>query len=859
MPQQLAQALIARPARVAAVAEALGSVPLTALIAPAGYGKTSLLTLALERAALPYARYTAELWHGEDFVEPLVDELRRVRPDFGRLTAALAQRRPRGDEAALAAWSRRLGATFALELGHVPEPIVVVIDDAHLFCEDAAFAGFIVGAMRVLPARARFALAGRALPPLPLAEWLVQGRTRIFETDDIRFEDSDVRALAQRLGRTLDDAALATFRQTYEGWAAGIALAFSAPDAAVPSFGGSLPARSAYLLDANLDALDADLIAFLEATSVFETLDADLLEREPAFRDARRSLARLERRGVMLDTVRAGTIFRVHPLLREALGLRVRRRDGSRALFAAHARAAELLEGAGRIREALYHLEQSADGDALARFIGTHAYGSFIAGQGERISRIAKRLEREGVTAEPVFALVAGMIARQRGEPGAEEAFLRGIAAAPERDPVGISCRMLLIEDRLARGEAVAPEQFAELLAAAHGYDSLVELNAHVFAGWVLAISGDFLGARERTRRAFAIAGDDAVAHTLAASLEAYVATTLGDFDGADRIMAETLRRLESSEHVVLLANTLVWYARFALLWNDPAAARDYAERGEVLAQELDLSAELAGVELALAEIFARAGDRARCERACADARRRASAAWYASDRARTEGLTVYFTARAAFAAGDLSSALEFVETALTAGRAATLPSAQRAALAADAAAYRTLRDGKPGAADVARAAVALREGIATDALDAVQIATATGVLRALAKRVQHAPAIVPNAAATKTFEGFLAQRAARAAQDARLDDPVTRALGPKERARESVWVAPRASELTKREDEILQLIAAGLTNREIAQRFGLSPRTVDTHVERVLSKLAVTSRTRAVATALRLGLVAAP
>jgi LuxR family maltose regulon positive regulatory protein len=856
MPQQVAQALIARPARVAAVAEGLASSPLTALIAPAGYGKTSLLALALAHAGLPYARYTAEFWHGEDFVEPLVTELRRIRPDFGRLTAALAQRRPRGDEAALTAWSRRLGATFALELGHVPEPIVVVFDDVHLFCEDAAFGGFLAGAMRVLPATANFALAGRALPPLPLAEWLAQGRARIFETDDIRFEDGDVRALAQRLGRTLDDAALATFHHTYEGWAAGIALALGAPDAAVPSFGGSLPARSAYLLDANLDALDAGLIAFLEATSVFETLDADLLEREPDLRDARRSLARLERRGVMLETVRAGTIFRVHPLLREALQLRVRRRDGSQTLLAAHARAAALLEGAGRIREGLYHLEQAGDGDALARFIGAHAYDSFIAGQGERISRIAKRLEREGVEAAPVFALVEGMIARQRGEPGAEGSFLRGIAAAGARDRVGISCRMLLIEDRLARGETVAPKQIAELLEAARGSDSLVELNAHVFAGWTLAIAGNFLAARERTRRAFAIAGDDAVAHTRAASLEAYVATALGDFDGADRIMAETLRRLESSEHIVLLANTLVWYARFALLWNDPAAARDYAERGEALAQELDLSAELAGVELALAEIFARAGDRERCERACANARRRASAAWYAGDRARTQGLTAYFTARAAFASGDQSRALEIVEAALAADEA-TIPSAQRAALVADAAAYRTLRDGKPSVPELERAAGALREGIATDALDAAQIASAADVLGALAKRAQHAVAIVPNAAAAKMFEGYFARRASRAAQDRRLGDLVAGALGPKERARESSRLAPRASELTKREDEILQLIAAGLTNREIAQRFGLSPRTVDTHVERVLSKLGVTSRTRAVASALRLGLVA--
>jgi len=850
MTLPVTQPLIARPARAAALASAFESFALTVLVAPAGYGKTSLLTLALAGSQIPAARYSAELWHAGDFVEPLVAEVRRLRPDFGRLTAALSQRRP-ADESEAHKWSRRLGATFASELGYVPEPIVVVLDDAHLLADDTVFAGFITGAMRALPESARIVLSGRGVPNVPLAEWLAQGRARIFEVDEIRFDDDDARSLAARLGRALDSGSLAELRSTYEGWAAGIALAFTAPESAVPSFDGSLPARSAYLLDANLDSLDAELTAFLEDTSIFETLDADVLERDAAYAHARRHLAGLERRGVMIETVRAGTVYRVHPLLRDALEARVRRREGPQAVEVLHARAAALLERAGQVRQALFHLEAAGDGDALARFIGVHAYDSFIAGQGERIARIAARLRREQVSAEPVFALVDGMIARQRGEPGAEAAFERGIAAATPIDPVGVACRLLVVEDRLARRQPVAPSQL-EPLALAATVDTAVRLNLLVFEGWFAAIAGDFATARERSRRALATAGDDVVGRARYSSLEAYAATGLGEFDEADRTMASILRDLEPSEHVVLLANTLVWYGRFALLWGDAAAARDYGERGQSLASELDLSAELAGVDLALAEAYARTGDRARCERTCDDACRRAAAAWYGVDRERTPALAAYFRARAAFGSGDVAGAIAAAAPAL-----AGVPSAQQAALAADAIVYRALERGSaPARADLESAAAMVRSANANDALDAAQIQTASEILELVARRygIDVATAIAPSVAAP--FGAFLAKRAARAAESERYADPVLRALAPATPVSPSAPAAPRGSALTGRENEILQLIAAGLTNREIAQRLTVSPRTVDTHVERILSKLEVTSRTRAVATALRIGLV---
>jgi len=51
------------------------------------------------------------------------------------------------------------------------------------------------------------------------------------------------------------------------------------------------------------------------------------------------------------------------------------------------------------------------------------------------------------------------------------------------------------------------------------------------------------------------------------------------------------------------------------------------------------------------------------------------------------------------------------------------------------------------------------------------------------------------------------------------------------------------ASSLTGREEEVLGLLAAGLSNRQIAERLGLRPQTVKNHVSRVYEKLDVHSR----------------
>lgn len=89
---------------------------------------------------------------------------------------------------------------------------------------------------------------------------------------------------------------------------------------------------------------------------------------------------------------------------------------------------------------------------------------------------------------------------------------------------------------------------------------------------------------------------------------------------------------------------------------------------------------------------------------------------------------------------------------------------------------------------------------------------------------------------------------------------PVERAIamvisGPPGNPDETPGIAVEPG-LTRRELEILQLVADGLSNHEIATQLCVSPRTTTTHISNIFRKLAVNSRTAAVATARRNGLV---
>ncbi len=115
-------------------------------------------------------------------------------------------------------------------------------------------------------------------------------------------------------------------------------------------------------------------------------------------------------------------------------------------------------------------------------------------------------------------------------------------------------------------------------------------------------------------------------------------------------------------------------------------------------------------------------------------------------------------------------------------------------------------------------------------------------------------------AAALRSSEEFeivgVANSSAEVPPDAEL--VLIARAAPVASARASTRVGNEAitASLSRREQEILALLADGLVNKQIAARLGISTNTVKTHLELLFDKLGVTTRAEAVATGVKRGLL---
>jgi LuxR family maltose regulon positive regulatory protein len=78
----------------------------------------------------------------------------------------------------------------------------------------------------------------------------------------------------------------------------------------------------------------------------------------------------------------------------------------------------------------------------------------------------------------------------------------------------------------------------------------------------------------------------------------------------------------------------------------------------------------------------------------------------------------------------------------------------------------------------------------------------------------------------------------------------------PRIHSREEATELAVAASISPREQEVLRMLGAGLSNREIAERYSISTSTVKTHIESVFRKLGVSSRTQAIAEGKKLDLI---
>ena len=394
---------------------------LTLIEAPAGYGKTSLLSLWTQHAAADVAWLSLDEDDNDTarFLRHLAAALQEVDETLEALGDFV------GDD---------LGAALTTIVNDVADNVddlVLILDDYHRI--DARRVHDAVGfLLERAPAQLHLVVSGRSTPPLPLARLRVQGGLTEIRADDLRFRTEETLALSELLRLGLSDRESSELTARTEGWAAGLQLAALSlkgrSDAAnfISFFTGTDPYVLGYLTEEVLLRQDDDTQTFLLLTSVLERFSAGLADAVTAGSGSLARLEQLERNGLFVAALdRQRHWYRYHALFQALLRHRLER-DHPDLIPELHRRAAAWFAANDEPADALRHDLLAGDYSTAAERIEAHERAAEVRSQ---VAAFLGRSDGGEPLAELLAATVAGTSLEQRGR--LFEAFVPSAESPP--------------------------------------------------------------------------------------------------------------------------------------------------------------------------------------------------------------------------------------------------------------------------------------------------------------------------------------------------------------------------------------------------------------------------------------------
>jgi LuxR family maltose regulon positive regulatory protein len=566
------------------------ATPLVVVRAPAGYGKTTLLSQWSERDERPFA------WMSLD----------------------------PGPRATTLAAATRLLRTL-------PQPGVAVLDGAEL---DAGRDELEAWA-RELPAGSQLVVATRQEPPLPLGSLRAQGLLVELGAPQLAMTRREATAMLSMAGAELDPGELAALLRRTEGWPAALYLAALSvrsgddPQAAL-TFSGEDRLMADYLRDEILMRLGAPAVDFLLRTSVLASLSGPACDAVAERAGSGATLRELWRQGVpMLPLDRGEGLYRYHPLLAEMLRAEQQRRNPLRAA-GLHRRAGAWLEREGDVDGALAHALASGDLAAAGARLWSVAGRRIGHGDVDDIRAWLDRFRPEQLSGHATLALAAAASHLVDGDRDRMEHRLdaaeRLIAAGPaERGPeaaAAAALRAVLARDGIAAMAAGAATAY-ELTSQGDPWRPL----ACLARGAGLHLRGDPARAAaaldEGARRGGVVAP---AVQVLCLAQLALLRIDQGDWEEAALLATRARGQLERTR--------VARYPLSALAYAVSALTRAHRDRVDAAQEERRLALELlerlvdpppwyvVGTRVALARTALRLGDAAGCRAMLAEAQR---------------------------------------------------------------------------------------------------------------------------------------------------------------------------------------------------------------------------------------------
>lgn len=889
--------LVTRPHLLERLNEALHT-SLTLLSAPAGFGKTTLLTAWSAR--VPASTNAAIAWLSLDTVDDdpvrfwsaITLALTTIRPEIGAHARSLLESPQQPPHTLLV-------DALLSDLNAVAESIVVVLDDYHLMTA-AEVHESLTAFIEHLPPHVHLVIATRADPPLPLARWRVRGRLAELRTADLRFTTEEAAAfLRSTMGLDLPLEVIRALEERTEGWAAALQLAaLSIRDRAdvegfIRRFAGSHRAIVDYLAEEVIGRQPDHVQTFLLYTSILERMSAELcqalLTPDESGENAARSQAMLnylERANLFvtpLDEERRW--YRYHHLFAEMLRDRLQR-TLPELVAELHRRAARWHRDAGFAGAAIHHFLQAGDtasaADVLETVSGTTLWEQ---GDAQAVLRWIAALPEETVLARPrlaldqVWALLASiqfdaaearaaeiehLVSRAdapiRALVAGELAAVRSVAARVRGNvPLALKCAMgaldhlaqsdhslaraiavmNVVEAHLMQGDLSGAEQACdELRMASLSRNPIIALIGLLSRAGVHRHQGRLADARALLNDALRLLDRRGVAERPVVALIhlalADIAYEENRLDEAEYYARLAIKRAERWWNNDILIHSTGLLAAIRRAQGNEAVAAELAEQVEQLSLEYRVGWIANHVMAGRAERLLRTGDRRAAEQWAAEC-----GLSLADDPQPARFFEYLVLARVALARGE--------------GRT-TLPLLQR------------LLDQSEQGRHITRMIDALK----LLALARHQTGDAPGAHRALIRALR----LTEPGSLARTFldEGETLERllagcgASIAPQTQHGDADARRLLGyidhlmglfrnaPAGTVASSV--APLPDPLTTRELQVLRLLAAGRTDQEIAASLVIAVSTVRSHIKRIYAKINAHNRIQAVARARDLGII---
>lgn len=416
---------------------------LTLITAGAGYGKSVLMAQIHDECQEVGLWYRLDAGDRDDFrfIERLTRLVRTCRQSFA---AGLAF------DGFDTADRHHLHAGFVNCLFEIDQPLFLFLDDCHIVNRSAAMTELFQLLFSNMPHQVRVCMAGREAPALPLGRLRIQRRMNEIDGAALRFT---LREAALLLGDGDGPAGVRTGLSyaRSDGWPWAMAALREAGSASGGKHLESMPAAvraraGRYFQEVMLADVDEDLDGFLTRGSVARELSIDdcgqvlCRGRKEA---AARLLRQAEKKNLLAPA--AGGVFRLHGWFREFLQERLAVRAGADEIERLHLGFARAAAAAGGFASAMHHYINAGRPEQAALLIEGHAREMLAAGRASVLACWLARLPGESVRQRPALKLLQARIALLNGDIPMARIHLSALdgTRAPVSSQVSFECELL--------------------------------------------------------------------------------------------------------------------------------------------------------------------------------------------------------------------------------------------------------------------------------------------------------------------------------------------------------------------------------------------------------------------------------